>query len=73
MPRLKHAKALLIDTRGSTYEAVTRTRSLRRTVRGLLKASSSLSGLRVLVSHTERCLHILIMRPRNCKQNFQML
>ncbi len=60
MPRLLHAKALLIDTKGNTYETVTRTRSLRSTVKRLLKASNSLSGLRVLVSHT------LMMRPRHC-------
>ena len=60
MPRLRHAKALLIDTKGNTYETVTLMRSLRRTVTRLLRASSSLSGLHVLVSHT------LMTRARHC-------
>ena len=52
MPRLKYAKALQIDTQCSTYGVVTRIRPLRETVTMLLKASSSLPELHVLVSRT---------------------
>ncbi len=55
MPRLKHAKALHVGNQYGMYGVDTLIRPLREIVSMLLNGSSSLSELRVLVSHTSEC------------------